>query len=204
MHRERKKQKYSNLQGTVEDLASQLEAMARLEEANDQLAGRNEELTEMLEGTRAELEDARGVIAQTGARLSAAESHLAQARVTVQAQEDELSTLRTRLDNCTCAASRRAAAGAAEGEAPLGASAAAAADVTAMGDQLALALRAVLSGIPSQEAAAIQATPEAANLLAALPDSVLAQIRSCCAQVCLHLRKTALKEQPHAIQVPCC
>lgn len=75
-----------------------------------------------------------------------------------------------------------------------------------LNDQIALAVRAVLTGVSSMASVSFPPAKDAAQMqqLATLPDALLQQIRSCCREVALHLKKTEVKEQPHAISVPCC
>jgi type IV secretory pathway ATPase VirB11/archaellum biosynthesis ATPase len=85
--------------------------------------------------------------------------------------------------------------------------AAAGADADQLNDQIALAVRAVLTGVSSMATMGFSAAKDAAQMqqmVVQLPDALLQQIRSCCREVALHLKKTEVKEQPHAISVPCC
>lgn len=85
---------------------------------------------------------------------------------------------------------------------------AAGSDADQLNDQIALAVRAVLTGVSSMASVGFPpASKDAAQMqqmVGQLPDALLQQIRSCCREVALHLKKTEVKEQPHAISVPCC
>jgi hypothetical protein len=135
-------------------------------------------------------------------QLSAQAKQL-QAQVSVIQQQDKtLQELRSKLGEAdTSSSSGNNAAAAAPGT-----PAAAGSDADQLNDQIALAVRAVLTGVSSM--ASVTLPPKDAaqmqQMVGQLPDALLQQIRSCCREVALHLKKTEVKEQPHAISVPCC
>lgn len=125
----------------------------------------------------------------------------------IQQQDRTLQELRSQLANN--GVSSAAAAGPSAPAAAAGASAGAAsntADADQLSDQVALAVRAVLTGVSSMASVSFPPAKDAAQMqqIAELPDALLQQIRTCCREVALHLKKADVKEQPHAITVPCC
>lgn len=126
-----------------------------------------------------------------------------QAQVAVIQQQDKtLQELRGKLAATDSSSVNNAAAPGAP------AASAAGSDADQLNDQVALAVRAVLTGVSSMASVGFPpASKDAAQMqqmVGQLPDALLQQIRSCCREVALHLKKTEVKEQPHAISVPCC
>ena len=126
-----------------------------------------------------------------------------QAQVSVIQQQDQtLQELRSKLAAAEHSSNNSAAAAEATPNA-----AAAAPDADQLNDQIALAVRAVLTGVSSMASVSFPPAKDAAQMqqmVVQLPDALLQQIRTCCREVALHLKKTEVKEQPHAITVPCC
>jgi len=126
-----------------------------------------------------------------------------QAQVSVIQQQDQtLQELRSKLaageSSSNSAATPGAAGASAAGQQP---------DADQLNDQIALAVRAVLTGVSSMASVSFPPAKDAAQMqqmVVQLPDALLQQIRTCCREVALHLKKTEVKEQPHAISVPCC
>jgi hypothetical protein len=118
----------------------------------------------------------------------------------IQQQDKTLQELRGKLGATDSSSVNNAAAP--------GTPAAAGSDADQLNDQIALAVRAVLTGVSSMASVGFPpASKDAAQMqqmVGQLPDALLQQIRSCCREVALHLKKTEVKEQPHAISVPCC
>lgn len=123
-----------------------------------------------------------------------------QAQVSVIQQQDKtLQELRGKLAGVEDSANNTATAP--------GTPAAAGSDAEQLNDQIALAVRAVLTGVSSMASVGFPPAKDAAQMqqmVVQLPDALLQQIRTCCREVALHLKKTEVKEQPHAITVPCC
>lgn len=123
-----------------------------------------------------------------------------QAQVSVIQQQDKtLQELRSKLGTDSSSVNNAAAPGTP--------TAAAGGDADQLNDQIAMAVRAVLTGVSSMASVSFPPAKDAAQMqqmVVQLPDALLQQIRSCCREVALHLKKTEVKEQPHAISVPCC
>jgi chromosome segregation ATPase len=199
--RERKKQKYCNLQGTVDELSLRLSQVNTLEVANTELTQRNHQLEAVVKEQQHQLQNQQETIAKQAQQLSTQAQQLAtqaqqlkQQVQRIEQQDRQVTELRSSL----AAASHTApAAATTAGGTP--------AEDQQLNDQLALAVRAVLTGVssmasvlPAKDAQQMQ------HMVSQLPDALLQQIRSCCREVALHLKNTEVKEQPHAIQVPCC
>jgi type VI protein secretion system component VasF len=117
----------------------------------------------------------------------------------IQQQDKTLQELRTQLAGADSSNANNAAV---PGSPKAGGS-----DAEQLNEQIALAVRAVLTGVSSMACLGTPAGKDAAQMqqmVGQLPDALLQQIRSCCREVALHLKKTEVKEQPHAITVPCC
>jgi hypothetical protein len=132
-------------------------------------------------------------------QLSAQAKQL-QAQVSVIQQQDKtLQELRSKLGADSSNANNAAAPGIS--------TVAGGSDAEQLNDQIAMAVRAVLTGVSSMASVSFPPAKDAAQMqqmVVQLPDALLQQIRSCCREVALHLKKTEVKEQPHAISVPCC
>jgi hypothetical protein len=121
----------------------------------------------------------------------------------IQQQDKTLQELRSKLGEADASSSSGNNAAAAAPGTP----AAAGSDADQLNDQIALAVRAVLTGVSSMASVSMPPAKDAVQMqqmVGQLPDALLQQIRSCCREVALHLKKTEVKEQPHAISVPCC
>eukprot|EP00775_Hariotina_reticulata_P003179 gene3179-3457_t len=200
-YRERKKQKYSNLQGTVDELSMRLHQLNTLEAANSELVQRNHQLETVVKEQQSQLQNQRDTIAKHAQQLSTQAHQLAtqaqqlkQQVQRIEQQDRQVTELRSKL----AAASQ-----------PVPASTTVAGGIAAedqqLNDQLALAVRAVLTGVSSMASVLPAKDAQQMQLMVSqLPDALLQQIRSCCREVALHLKNTEVKEQPHAIQVPCC
>ncbi|KAF6263428.1 hypothetical protein COO60DRAFT_1698844 [Scenedesmus sp. NREL 46B-D3] len=194
-YRERKKQKYCNLQGTVDELSVRLSQLNTLEAANSELHSRNGQLEGVVKQQQVQLQQQQDTISKQAQQLQTQAQQLAH-----QAQQLQSQVLRVEQQDRQLAELKghvaAAAAGSSNQQQP-------AADQ--LNDQLALAVRAVLTGVssmtsmlPAKDAQQMQ------QVVTTLPDSILQQIRSCCRDVALHLKKSEVKELPHAVQVPCC
>jgi hypothetical protein len=132
-------------------------------------------------------------------QLSAQAKQL-QAQVSVIQQQDKtLQELRSKLGADSSSVNNAAAPGTP--------TATAGSDADQLNDQIAMAVRAVLTGVSSMASVSFPPAKDAAQMqqmVVQLPDALLQQIRTCCREVALHLKKTEVKEQPHAISVPCC
>ncbi|KAF8066407.1 hypothetical protein HT031_002731 [Scenedesmus sp. PABB004] len=184
-YRERKKQKYSSLQGTVEELSTRLGQLNTLEAANGELAQRNGQLQGVVAEQQARLAAQQQTIGQQAAQLESQAAQLSRQAAQLQSQG-----LRIEQQEGTIAELRgRLAAAGGEGE---------------LNEQLSLAVRAVLAGVGSMASLPPLSSSKDAAVVSAmftsLPEPVLAQLRSCCREVALHLKKTEVKETPHAIQ----
>jgi uncharacterized phage infection (PIP) family protein YhgE len=193
--RERKKQKYCNLQGTVDELSVRLSQLNTLEAANSELQQRNGQLEGVVKQQQVQLQQQQDTISkqaqqlQTQAQQLAHQAQQLQSQVLhIEQQDKQLAELKGRVAAAGSSSSQQQPA-----------------DADQLNDQLALAVRAVLTGVssmtsmlPAKDAQQMQ------QVVTTLPDSILQQIRSCCREVALHLKKTEVKEMPHAVQVPCC
>uniref|UniRef100_A0A383VKC7 BZIP domain-containing protein n=1 Tax=Tetradesmus obliquus TaxID=3088 RepID=A0A383VKC7_TETOB len=194
-YRERKKQKYCNLQGTVDELSVRLSQLNTLEAANSELAQRNGQLEGVVKQQQVQLQQQQDTISkqaqqlQTQAQQLAHQAQQLQSQVLhIEQQDRQLAELKGRTAGGSSSSQQQQPA-----------------DADQLNDQLALAVRAVLTGVssmtsmlPAKDAQQMQ------QVVTTLPDSILQQIRSCCREVALHLKKTDVKEMPHAVQVPCC
>jgi DNA repair exonuclease SbcCD ATPase subunit len=194
--RERKKQKYCNLQGTVDELSVRLSQLNTLEAANSELQQRNGQLEGVVKQQQVQLQQQQETISKQAQQLQTQAQQLAHQAQQLQSQVLHIEQQDRQLLGHVAAA---AAAGNTSGnnQHP--------ADADQLNDQLALAVRAVLTGVstmtsmlPAKDAQQMQ------QVVTTLPDSILQQIRSCCREVALHLKKVEVKEMPHAVQVPCC
>lgn len=133
------------------------------------------------------------------AQLSAQAKQLQTQVSVIQQQDKTLQELRSKLAAADSSSVNNAAA-------PGSPKPAGGADAEQLNDQIALAVRAVLTGVGSMACLGAPPAKDAASMqqIAQLPDALLQQIRTCCREVALHLKKTEVKEQPHAITVPCC
>lgn len=174
--RERKKQKYTSLQGAVDELNLRLEQLSVMEATNQDLNNRNEELERVVEEQKEAIASIQTTVTKQQAHIEVQAAQIKVQQHKIHQQDQQLTELKRQISNANTEADTN----------------------NHIGDELALAVRAVLSGVPAKEANHMQHT------LSQLPDSVLQQIRTCCREVCMHLKKTQVKEQPHAIQVPCC
>jgi hypothetical protein len=195
LRRERKKQKYSNLQGTVEELSEQLHQLALLREAHSAVSSERDQLAAVVGQQRDQLTQQAGVIAvqqqQMGAQaaqLAAANQQLAEARQQVGALTAQVAELRTR----------------------------AAPTADELSEQLALAVKAALAastlgagnnGSPVAGVGSAQGEREEARVrqvVCGLPERVLQQFMASCREVVRHLHQPEPAEGLQAIQVPCC
>lgn len=171
--RERKKQKAATLVTAVDELSKQLDELATLRESHSQLHARHTAL--------------ETAVARQQQELVAAQATVAAQQQTIQQQAATIKEQAERIQR-----------GEAEAAALLRDGAAADPSGQVVNEQLAAAMRAVLSGVPPRETQEVQA------VLAALPPSLLKRLHNCCREVSAHLHNADLKEQPHAIQVSCC
>jgi hypothetical protein len=184
VRRERKKQKAAVLVTAVDELSKQLDDMASLRQTHSQLAARHRQLEGVAAQQQQELAATRATVAAQQQQLGEQAATIQRQAATIQQQEAEIGALRS-------AASSAAAP-------QVGQAAPAEPSAKEVSDQLAAALRAVLSGLPAKDSHEVQAA------LAQLPPGLLQRLHSCCREVSAHLHKDEVKEQPHAIQVTCC
>jgi hypothetical protein len=209
-NRERRKSKFSTLQETVEDLSSRLSTLSTLEAANSELAGRNVQLEGVVKAQRETISrQAQQLQTQAGQLSHQARQLQAQVQV-IQQRDRTISELRSRsllAAGSAGAGSSNEAAGA--GSSAGQANAAAVPDAELLNEQIALAMRAVLTGVSSMASVSLAASKDASQMqmqamVSQLPDALLQQIHCCCREVALHLKKGEMKDTPHAISVPCC
>lgn len=218
-YRERKKQKYCSLQGTVEELTERLERLSALESSAAALTARNQGLEGLAADQRRALDESGAALARQQEQLRIAADTIVEQQRLLREREERVAALEGRLEGLqrhAAAAVAAAAAmdkeGAASGRGSGGAGEGAGEATT---EALAAAVRAVLGGLVAPIAAAASgvgsasaaaASPAAAAPVLPLPDAVLQQIRCCCAEVAVQLRslRVVQKEQPQTIQVPCC
>jgi chromosome segregation ATPase len=195
--RERKKQKYCNLQGTVDELSVRLSQLSTLEAANSELQQRNGQLEGVVKQQQVQLQQQQDTISKQAQQLQSQAQQLAHQAQQLQSQVLHIEQQDRQLAELKSRVAAPAANSSSQQQQP--------ADADQLNDQLALAVRAVLTGVssmtsmlPAKDAQQMQ------QVVTTLPDSILQQIRSCCREVALHLKKTEVKEMPHAVQVPCC
>lgn len=187
--RERKKQKYCNLQGTVDELSVRLSQLSTLEAANSELQHRNGQLETVVKQQQEQLQQQQETISKQAQQLQTQAQQLHH-----QAQQLQQQVQHIEQQDKQVAEFKRQVVSQQQ-----------AADAEQLNDQLALAVRAVLTGVSSMTSMLpAKDTQQMQQMVTTLPDNILQQIRSCCREVALHLKKTEVKEQPHAIQVPCC
>jgi septal ring factor EnvC (AmiA/AmiB activator) len=192
--RERKKQKYSNLQGTVEELSEQLHQLALMREAHAAVSAERDQLAVVADQQRSQLAHQAGLITaqqqQMGAQaaqLDAANQQLAEAQQQVGALSQQVAELRTRT----------------------------APTADELSEQLALAVKAALAastlgagnnGSPGAAGGAAGEREEARvrQVVCGLPERVLQQFMASCREVVRHLHQPEPAEGLQAIQVPCC
>lgn len=196
--RERKKQKYSVLQGTVDELSVRISQLNTLEAANSELQQRNIQLEIVVKDQSAQLRSQQDTIAkqahqlQTQAvQLQHQAQQLQQQVQHIEQQEKQVAELKSNAAaNMSSTASQTTVA-----------------DSEVITDEkIALAIRAVLTGVSTMTSTMLPAkdTQQMQQVVTQLPDSLLQQLRTCCREVALHLKQTEVKEQPLAVSVPCC
>ncbi|KAI8469114.1 MAG: hypothetical protein J3K34DRAFT_288805 [Monoraphidium minutum] len=209
-YRERKKAKFSVLQGTVEELSEQLERLAALESGAAAMAARGAALEALAAEQARRLGESGGALARQQEQLRIAADTISEQQRALREREARVEELEGRLSGLQRHAAAAVAAAGAMGEAGGGgagggaAAAGAAGAGSANGEALAAAVREILGGLVLQAGAAAAAAPRPERL--PMPDAVLQQIRRCCAEVALQLSslRAVQAEAPRAIQVPCC
>lgn len=199
--RERKKQKYSNLQGTVDELSLRISQLTTLEAANSELQQRNIQLETVVKDQSIQLRSQQDTIAKQAQQLQTQAvqlqhqaQQLQQQVQHIEQQDKQMAELRSTLAGKTnnSSSSQTEQPGSTQPD-----------QVT--DDHITLAVRAVLTGVstmtsmlPAKDVQQMQ------QVVTQLPDQLLQQLRSCCREVALHLKQTEVKEQPLAVSVPCC
>jgi hypothetical protein len=175
-----------------------LSQLNTLEAANSELQQRNGQLEGVVKQQQVQLQQQQETISKQAQQLQTQAQQLAH-----QAQQLQSQVLHIEQQDRQLAELKGHVAAAAAGNTSN--SQQQPADADQLNDQLALAVRAVLTGVssmtsmlPAKDAQQMQ------QVVTTLPDSILQQIRSCCREVALHLKKVEVKEMPHAVQVPCC
>lgn len=205
----------------MDDLSVRLNQLSTLEAANCELTQRNGHLQVVVKEQQGQLQVQKDTITRQAQQLQTQAvqlSHQAkqlQAQVQVIQQHDRtINELRGKL------AAAAAAAGSNDGSSGGGELAAAgnsgsnpaqvaAPDAELVNEQIAMAVRAVLAGVGSMASVSLTAAKDESQvqlhqMVSQLPDPLLQQIRTCCREVALHLKKSDVKEPPRAISVPCC
>lgn len=197
LHRERKKQKYSVLQGTVDELSLRISQLTTLEAAHSELQQRNVQLEVVVKDQTVQLRNQQDTIAKQATQLQTQAvqlqhqaQQLQQQVQRIEQQDKQIVELQNKVAASTNNSSSQTAGTSNE---------------LLTDDKIALAIRAVLTGVstmtsmlPAKDAQQMQ------QMVTQLPDSLLQQLRSCCREVALHLKQTEVKEQPLAVSVPCC
>eukprot|EP00878_Enallax_costatus_P001314 GHUV01001460.1.p1 GENE.GHUV01001460.1~~GHUV01001460.1.p1 ORF type:complete len:379 (+),score=156.33 GHUV01001460.1:524-1660(+) len=195
-YRERKKQKYSVLQGTVDELSVRISQLNTLEAANSELQQRNVQLEIVVKDQTGQLRSQQDTIAKQAQQLQTQAVQLQQQAQQLQQQvqhieqqEKQVTELKSKVAASTSSTASQTGAES---------------DVIT-DEKIALAIRAVLTGVSTMTSMLPgKDTQQMQQMVTQLPDSLLQQLRTCCREVALHLKATEVKEQPLAVSVPCC
>lgn len=178
--RERKKAKYSEMQQSVDALASQLSQLQALRQENGALRGRAQQLETTIQQKDLQLRTHQEQLKQMQQILGRQVGTMREQQATIARQSAELAALQGRVDGSIDAALLSL-------------------DADTVSTKLSAAVKCALTG---KELRGLHPT------LGKIPDAVAQQISStltrCCAEMYQRLKQSGRAEPPPAIQVPCC
>lgn len=187
-YRERKKQKYTDMQQSVDALACQLGQLSTLQKENRLLRGRAQELEVTIQKKdlqvkqhQEQLKTTHQILTKQVNTIREQQATIGQQGKRVQEQAAQAQEMQHKLDNTLDAALLSL-------------------DADTVSSKVVAAVKSAMTS--SKEFKSLHPT------LAQMPDAVVQQISStltrCCAEMYLQLKQSARSEPPAAIQVPCC